>query len=150
MDFNIKKTFHPFLGSDASGIKSRAVLSADGSHWILNGSKIYISNGSLADYFTIFAKTEVKNSKGEVNDKVTAFWVPRCEGLTNGPPLKKMGIKVSDTTELYFDNVKIPSENVIGEVGDGFKVAMNILNNGRYGMGCALAGTLFHLIHFNF
>lgn len=114
-------------------------MSEDKSHWVLNGSKIWISNGGLADYFTVFAKTEVQTPSG-VKDKVTAFWVPRGPGLTNGPPMKKMGIKVSNTAEVYFDNVKIPAENVIGEVGDGFKVAMNILNNGRYGMGCALSG----------
>lgn len=114
----------PSAGSDASGIKSRAVLSEDGSHWILNGSKIYISNGGFADYMTVFAKT------------------PRGPGVTSGPNMKKMGIKLSNTTEVWFDNVKIPHENVIGEVGDGFKVAMKILNNGRYGMCCALSGTM--------
>lgn len=133
----------PSAGSDASGIKSRAVPSEDGKHWILNGSKIWISNGGIADYFTVFAQTPVKNHEtGETKDKVTAFWLPRGPGVTSGPPMKKMGIKVSNTAEVYFDNVKIPSENIIGEVGGGFKVAMNILNNGRYGMGCALSGTM--------
>ena len=136
----------PSAGSDAAGIMSRAVLSEDGKHYILNGSKIYISNGGIADYFTIFAKTPVVNAKGETKDKVTAFWVERCEGLTSGPPMDKMGIKFSNTTELYFDNVKIPVENVIGEIGEGFKVAMHILNNGRYGMCCALSGTMKNAI----
>lgn len=132
----------PSAGSDAVSIKSRAVLSEDGQHYILNGSKLYISNGGFADFFTVFAKTQIKNEKGEVKDKVTAFWVPRGPGLTSGPNMKKMGIKFSNTTEIWFDNVKIPKENVIGEVGEGFKVAMKILNNGRYGMICALSGTM--------
>lgn len=136
----------PSAGSDASSIKSRAVLSEDGKHYILNGSKIWISNGGIADYMTVFANTPVKSSTGEIKEKVTAFWVPRGPGLTSGPPMKKMGIKVSNTTEVFFDNVKVPVENVIGEVGDGFKVAMNILNNGRYGMGCALSGKLIFFV----
>ncbi|XP_017461308.1 PREDICTED: very long-chain specific acyl-CoA dehydrogenase, mitochondrial-like, partial [Rhagoletis zephyria] len=132
----------PSAGSDASGIKSRAVLSEDGKTWTLNGSKIYISNGGIADYFTVFAQTAVRSSSGEMKDKVTAFWVPRTEGVSNGPAMKKMGINASNTTEVFYDNVKVPSENVIGQVGDGFKVAMNILNNGRYGMVCGLSGTM--------
>ncbi|KAJ6217286.1 hypothetical protein RDWZM_008443 [Blomia tropicalis] len=132
----------PSAGSDASGIKSRAVLSEDGNNWILNGSKTYISNGGIADYFTVFAQTAVKTPSGETKDKVTAFFVHRGPGLTSGPPMEKMGIKASNTTEVYFDNVVIPKENVIGTVGDGFKVAMNILNNGRYGMCCGLSGTM--------
>lgn len=132
----------PTAGSDAASIKSRAVPSEDGKHWILNGSKIWISNGGIADYFTVFAQTPCKNSRGETKDKITAFWVPRGPGVTSGPNLKKMGIKFSNTTEVWFDNVKIPSENIIGQIGEGFKVAMNILNNGRYGMACALSGTM--------
>ena len=77
-----------------------------------------------------------------MKDKVTAFWVPRCDGVTSGPNMHKMGIRASNTTEVYFDNVKIPTENVIGQVGEGFKVAMHILNNGRYGMCCGLSGTM--------
>lgn len=92
--------------------------------------------------FTVFAKTPVANDKGEVKDKVTAFIVERGPGLTSGPPNKKMGIKASNTTEVFFDNVKVPVENVLGEVGGGFKVAMNILNNGRFGMAGALTGAM--------
>lgn len=134
----------PAAGSDAAGIKSRAVPSPDGKHWILNGSKIWISNGGFADVFTVFAKTPVKDEvTGETSDKITAFIVERAfGGVTNGPPEKKMGIKCSNTAEVYFDNVKIPVENVLGGVGNGFKVAMNILNAGRFGMGAALNGTM--------
>ena len=138
----------PIAGSDAAGIKSRAVPSPDGKHWILNGSKIWISNGGFADIFTVFAKTPVKDEvTGETKDKVTAFIVERkFGGVTNGPPEKKMGIKCSNTASVYFDNVKIPNENVLDGVGNGFKVAMNILNAGRFGMGAALSGTMKYSI----
>ncbi|XP_065355122.1 very long-chain specific acyl-CoA dehydrogenase, mitochondrial-like [Calliphora vicina] len=135
-------------GSDASSIKSKAVLSADGKHYVLNGTKIWISNGGFANIFTVFAQTEVVDkASGAKKDKVTAFIVERAfGGVTNGPPEKKMGINASSTTEVYFDNVKVPVENVLGEVGEGFKVAMNILNTGRYGMGAILSGSMKYCI----
>ncbi|XP_054742051.1 very long-chain specific acyl-CoA dehydrogenase, mitochondrial [Anastrepha obliqua] len=134
----------PSSGSDAGSIKTRAVKSEDGKHFILNGSKIWISNGGIAEVMTVFAQTEQVDSKtGEKKDKVTAFIVERSfGGVTSGPPEKKMGIKASNTTEVYFENVKVPVENVLGEEGEGFKVAMTILNNGRFGMGATLAGTM--------
>ena len=96
---------------------------------------------------TVFAQTPVKQQDGQVVDKVTAFIVERSfGGVTNGKPENKMGIKCSNTAEVYYENVKIPIENVLGEVGQGFKVAMNILNNGRFGMGAALSGTMKSLI----
>lgn len=138
----------PSCGSDAGAVKSKAVKSADGSHYILNGSKIWISNGGLAEIMTVFAQTPVKDPKtGEVKDKVTAFIVERSfGGVTNGPPENKMGIKCSNTTEVYYEDVKIPAENVLGGEGQGFKVAMQILNNGRFGMAAALSGTMQHCI----
>ncbi|KAM7359249.1 very long-chain specific acyl-CoA dehydrogenase, mitochondrial-like [Cochliomyia hominivorax] len=138
----------PSAGSDASSIKCKAVKSADGKHYILNGSKIWISNGGIADIFTVFAQTEVVDKKtGEKKEKVTAFIVERqFGGVTNGAPEKKMGINASNTTEVYFEDVKIPVENVLGEEGEGFKVAMNILNNGRFGMGATLSGTMKYCI----
>uniref|UniRef100_D3TR49 Very long-chain specific acyl-CoA dehydrogenase, mitochondrial n=1 Tax=Glossina morsitans morsitans TaxID=37546 RepID=D3TR49_GLOMM len=138
----------PSAGSDAGSIKCKAVKSSDGKHYVLNGSKIWISNGGIADIMTVFAKTEVQDKKtGEKKEKVTAFIVERSfGGVTNGPPEKKMGIKASNTAEVYFEDVKVPAENVLGEEGDGFKVAMNILNNGRFGMGATLAGTMKHCI----
>lgn len=135
----------PSAGSDASGVKCRAHLSDDGRHWILNGSKIWISNGGIAEIMTVFAQTEVDDPKqpGTKRDKITAFIVERgFGGVTSGPPEKKMGIKASNTTEVFFDQCAIPIENVLGEVGEGFKVAMNILNNGRFGMAGTLAGTM--------
>lgn len=138
----------PGTGSDARSIKSKAVLSNDGKHYILNGSKIWISNGGFADIFTVFAKVPIKcDDTGEVKEKMTAFIVERnFGGITHSKPLKKMGLNCSNTVALYFDNVPIPVENVIGEVGGGFKVAMNVLNGGRYGMAGLLSGTMKTLI----
>uniref|UniRef100_A0A2M4A3R3 Very long-chain specific acyl-CoA dehydrogenase, mitochondrial n=1 Tax=Anopheles triannulatus TaxID=58253 RepID=A0A2M4A3R3_9DIPT len=138
----------PSSGSDAGSIRCRAVKSADGKHYVLNGSKIWISNGGIADIMTVFAQTEVEDPKtGQKKDKVTAFIVERgFGGVSSGPPENKMGIKCSNTAEVYFEDVKIPVENVLGKEGDGFKVAMNILNNGRFGMSGTLAGTMAHCI----
>ena len=104
--------------------RSRAVLSPDGKHYILNGSKIWISNGGFAEIMTVFAQTPITDPvTGETKDKVTAFIVERSfGGVTSGPPEKKMGIKCSNTAEVYYDNVPIPVENVLGGVGQGFKV----------------------------
>uniref|UniRef100_A0AAR2KFA8 Very long-chain specific acyl-CoA dehydrogenase, mitochondrial n=1 Tax=Pygocentrus nattereri TaxID=42514 RepID=A0AAR2KFA8_PYGNA len=134
----------PSSGSDAASIRSIAVPSPCGKYYTLNGSKIWISNGGLAEIFTVFARTPMKDEKtGEVKDKITAFIVERSfGGVTNGPPEKKMGIKASNTAEVFFENVRVPAECVLGEVGEGFKVAMNILNNGRFGMAAALSGTM--------
>ncbi|XP_065295952.1 very long-chain specific acyl-CoA dehydrogenase, mitochondrial-like isoform X3 [Dermacentor albipictus] len=130
------------LGAHQS-IKTRAELSPDGKHYILNGGKIWISNGGLAEIFTVFAKTPVKLDSGELRDRMTAFIVERSfGGVTSGPPEKKMGIKASNTASVYFDNTPVPVENVLGNVGDGFKVAMQILNNGRFGMSAVLCGTM--------
>uniref|UniRef100_A0A8C2EEZ3 Very long-chain specific acyl-CoA dehydrogenase, mitochondrial n=1 Tax=Cyprinus carpio TaxID=7962 RepID=A0A8C2EEZ3_CYPCA len=134
----------PASGSDAASIKTNAVRSPCGQYYTLNGSKIWISNGGIAEIFTVFAKTPMKDEKtGEMKDKITAFIVERSfGGVTHGPPEKKMGIKASNTAEVYFENVRVPAECVLGEVGGGFKVAMNILNNGRFGMAAALSGTM--------
>uniref|UniRef100_T2MFX1 Very long-chain specific acyl-CoA dehydrogenase, mitochondrial n=1 Tax=Hydra vulgaris TaxID=6087 RepID=T2MFX1_HYDVU len=138
----------PTSGSDAASIRTSAKLSPDGKHWIMNGGKLWISNGGIAEIFTVFAQTPVKDEKsGEIKNKITAFIVERSfGGVTSGPPEKKMGIKCSNTAEVYFEDVKIPTANVLGEVGGGFKVAMNILNNGRFGMAAALSGTQRSLI----
>ncbi|KAF0872640.1 ACADV protein, partial [Crocuta crocuta] len=152
----------PSSGSDAASIRSSAVPSPCGKYYTLNGSKIWIRqssrvffvfstpthNGGLADIFTVFAKTPVTDAAtGAVKQKITAFVVERSfGGVTHGPPEKKMGIKASNTAEVYFDGVRVPAENVLGEVGGGFKVAMHILNNGRFGMAAALAGTMKGII----
>lgn len=133
----------PGSGSDAMSIKSRAELSPDGKHYILNGSKIWISNGGIADVLTVFAQTAIKTDSGEARDRITAFIVERgFGGVTSGPPEKKMGIKASNTATVSFDDTRVPVENVLGKVGDGFKVAMHILNNGRFGLAAVLCGTM--------
>ncbi|XP_034853968.1 complex I assembly factor ACAD9, mitochondrial isoform X2 [Mirounga leonina] len=137
----------PSSGSDAASIKSRATLSEDKKHYILNGSKVWITNGGLANIFTVFAKTEVVDSDSSVKDKITAFIVERAfGGVTNGKPEDKLGIRGSNTCEVHFENTRVPIENVLGEVGGGFKVAMNILNSGRFSMGSTVAGMLKKLI----
>merc|ERR1712002_868849 len=134
----------PSSGSDAGSIKTRAELNEAGTHWILNGGKIWISNGGIAEIFTVFCKTPITDEKtGTVTEKVSAMIVERAfGGVTHGPPEKKMGIKCSNTAEVYFENTPVPVENVLSAPGDGFKVAMQILNNGRFGMGAALSGTM--------
>ncbi|KAG5447213.1 Very long-chain specific acyl-CoA dehydrogenase, mitochondrial [Clonorchis sinensis] len=133
----------PGSGSDAASVQTTAKLSPDGKHYILNGTKIWISNGGLAKIFTVFAKTPVTDEDGKTTDKVTAFIVERdFGGVTHSQPEEKMGIHASNTTALYFDDCKVPVENVLGQVGDGFKIAVNILNQGRFGMAAALSGTM--------
>lgn len=137
----------PSSGSDAASIQTRATLSDDGKTWLLNGSKIWISNGGYADLMTVFAKTSEVLPNGEKKDKVTAFIVERnFGGISSGPPEDKLGIRGSNTCEVYFDNTPVPMENVLGEVGGGFKVAMNILNSGRFSMGSSGAGMLKRLL----
>ncbi|NWW10046.1 ACAD9 dehydrogenase, partial [Oreocharis arfaki] len=137
----------PGSGSDAASIQTRATLSEDGKYFLLNGSKVWISNGGIASVFTVFARTEVVDKDGQVKDKITAFIVERdFGGVTHGKPEDKLGIRGSNTCEVHFENTKVPIENVIGEVGGGFKVAMNILNSGRFSMGSASAGMIKKLI----
>jgi alkylation response protein AidB-like acyl-CoA dehydrogenase len=120
----------PHAGSDALAAKTRADLSADGTHYVLNGSKMWITNAGKADLFTVFAKI------GGEKDKFTAFLVERAwPGVSVGHEEKKMGIKGSSTCAVYFDNVKVPAENVLGEIGRGHIIAFNILNIGRLKLG---------------
>ena len=128
----------PSAGSDAAAIKTRAEISADGSHYVLNGAKIWITNGGFADVFTVFARTS-SLEEGQ-KPKITAFIVERGMGVKNGPNEHKLGIRGSSTTELFFDDVKVPKENVLGEVGRGFKVAMEVLNSGRLGLASGSLG----------
>lgn len=130
----------PEAGSDANGIRSRAVLSEDGRHWVLNGSKIWIGNGSFSEVIVAFAQTPVERD-GKTADRVTAFILrPDMEGYERGPELRKMGARGSNQAELYFRDVHVPVENVLGEVGEGFKLAMRILNSGRQGLSAGAAG----------
>ncbi|CAN5185090.1 acyl-CoA dehydrogenase family protein [soil metagenome] len=123
----------PGSGSDALSAKTTAILSEDGKHYILNGQKCWITNGGFADVFTVFAKID--------GDKFTAFIIERgFEGFTNGPEEHKMGIKGSSTVQLYFQDCKVPVENVLGEIGRGHIIAFNILNIGRYKLCAATIG----------
>ncbi len=134
----------PGSGSDAASIKTRALPQPDGS-FLITGSKIWITNGGIADFFTVFAQSEIEKD-GQKKDRITAFIVERKMGVTSGPEEHKLGIKGSSTTSLYFDNVRVPPENVLGQVGGGFKVAMGILNNGRLGLAAGAVGAAKTLI----
>jgi acyl-CoA dehydrogenase family protein 9 len=134
----------PSAGSDAAAIKTRAELSSDGSSYVLNGSKIWITNGGFADLFTVFART---SALGEGHKpKITAFLVERSMGIQSGPNEHKLGIRGSSTTEIFLEDVRVPRENVVGEVGKGFKVAMEVLNNGRLGLASGCVGACTTLI----
>ena len=121
----------PNSGSDALGAKTTATLSEDGKYYLLNGQKCWITNGGFAQVYTVFAKVD--------GDKFSAFIVERgTEGFTQGPEEHKMGIKGSSTVQLYFQDAKVPVENLLGEIGKGHKIAFNILNIGRLKL-CAAA-----------
>ncbi|MBS1601548.1 MAG: acyl-CoA dehydrogenase family protein [Bacteroidetes bacterium] len=123
----------PNSGSDALGAKTTAKLSADGKYYLLNGQKCWITNGGFADVYTVFAKID--------GDKFSAFIVERgFEGFTQGPEEHKMGIKGSSTVQLYFQDCKVPVENLLGEVGKGHIIAFNILNIGRLKLCAAALG----------
>ncbi len=123
----------PNSGSDALGAKTTAKLSEDGKYYILNGQKCWITNGGFADVYTVFAKID--------GDKFTGFIVDRgTEGFTQGPEEHKMGIKGSSTVQLYFQDCKVPVENVLGEIGKGHIIAFNILNIGRLKLCAATLG----------
>ncbi len=123
----------PNSGSDALGAKTTAKLSDDGKYYFLNGQKCWITNGGFAQVYTVFAKVD--------GDKFTGFIVERgTEGFTQGPEEHKMGIKGSSTVQLYFQDCKVPVENVLGEVGKGHKIAFNILNIGRLKLAAAALG----------
>ena len=123
----------PGSGSDALGAQASAVLSADGKHYVLNGTKQFITNGGFAQLFTIFAKID--------KEHFTAFLVEKSfPGLIVGPEEKKLGIKGSSTTQIILDNCQVPVENLLGEKGKGHKIAFNVLNIGRFKLGAGVCG----------
>ena len=124
----------PSSGSDALGAKTTAVLNAEGTHYILNGTKQYITNAGFADVFVVYAKID--------GEQFTAFIVEKeFAGVSTGPEEKKMGIKGSSTRPLILEDVAVPIENVLGEAGKGHQIAFNILNVGRYKLGVGAVGT---------
>jgi alkylation response protein AidB-like acyl-CoA dehydrogenase len=123
----------PGSGSDALGASASATLSEDGKHYLLNGTKQFITNGAFSQLYTVFAKID--------KEHFTAFLVERdFEGLIVGPEEKKLGIKGSSTTQIILDNCKVPVENVLGEIGRGHKIAFNVLNVGRFKLGAGVTG----------
>ena len=124
----------PGSGSDAQAMRTTATPSEDGTHYVLNGEKIWISNAGYAGVFTVFAKAPVEVD-GKTKQRVTAFIVDaRAPGITLGKIEEKMGIKASDTRSVSFDDVRVPVADRLGEVGDGFRIALEILNSGRLGL----------------
>src|SRR5207253_9020664 len=120
-NYGLKK---PGSGSDALGDKTEGRVSEDGKHYLMNGQKVWITNRDIDDVYTVFAKVD--------EEKFTAFIIERgFEGFTQGPEEHKMGIKGSSTVQLYFQDCKVPVENVLGEIGKGHLIAFNILNVGR-------------------
>ena len=134
----------PSAGSDAAAIQTRAEALPDGSGYLLNGSKIWITNGGFADVFTVFARTSAPDAGQK--PKITAFIVERGMGVKSGPPEHKLGIRGSSTTEVFFEDVRVPKQNILGEVGRGFKVAMEVLNSGRLGLAAGSVGGSKRLI----
>jgi alkylation response protein AidB-like acyl-CoA dehydrogenase len=124
----------PSAGSDANSGKTKAVLNAEGTHYVLNGQKMWITNGGFADLFTVFAKID-----DDAN--LSAFLVEaKSDGISLNPEEKKMGIKGSSTRQVFFNNVLVPVENLLSERGNGFKIALNILNIGRIKLAAGVLG----------
>ena len=129
----------PGSGSDAQAMRATAAPSPDGSHYVLNGTKIWISNAGYAGVMTVFAKVPV-TVDGVAKERVTAFIVDaKANGVTLGKLEEKMGIKASDTRAVFFENVVVPAEDRLGDVGQGFKIALEILNSGRLGLAAGSA-----------
>lgn len=131
----------PGAGSDAASVKTRA--DRDGDDWILSGEKIWITNGGMADFFTVFAKTSGPDERRQLS----AFIVTRdMGGVSHGPHEDKMGLRASATNTITLDKVRVPGDHLLGEEGKGFKVAMHILNSGRSGLGGGAVGGMKRLI----
>ncbi len=136
----------PGSGSDAQAMKTTAVLSDDGTHYLLSGTKIWISNAGYADLLTVFAKVAI-DVDGKRKQRVTAFIVDaHAPGVSLGKREEKMGIKASDTRAIFFDKVKVPVTDRLGDVGQGFHIALEVLNSGRLGLASASARGTRHVM----
>ena len=129
----------PGSGSDALGAAATATLSEDGKYYLLNGTKQFITNGAIANLYTVFAKIDKQHFTGFLVERDT-------EGLSVGPEEKKMGVKGSSTTQIILENAKVPVENLLGEIGKGHKIAFNVLNVGRFKLGAGATGAAKHAI----
>jgi alkylation response protein AidB-like acyl-CoA dehydrogenase len=127
----------PMSGSDAATMSSRAVLNAAGTHYVINGTKSWVTSGPVADYIILFTMTDPeKGNKG-----ITAFLIDADKpGFIRGKKEPKLGIRASATSEIMYDNYEVPVENVLGKVGDGFKIAMTVLDAGRIGIAAQALG----------
>ncbi|MFN2383462.1 MAG: acyl-CoA dehydrogenase family protein [Gemmatimonadota bacterium] len=133
----------PGAGSDARSIQTRAVFDAGRDAWIVSGTKLWITNGGFADVFTVFAQTALPDAGGATRDRITAFIVPRTlAGVSHGPEEHKLGIRGSSTTEVHFADVVVPADHVLGAPGEGFRIAMAVLNAGRLGLAAGCVGGL--------
>ncbi len=136
----------PGSGSDAQAMKTTATLSDDGTHYLLSGTKIWISNAGYADLLTVFARVAVE-VEGKRKNRVTAFIVDaHAPGVSLGKREEKMGIKASDTRAIFFDKVKVPVDDRLGDVGQGFHIALEVLNSGRLGLASASARGTRHVM----
>ena len=131
----------PGAGSDANAGKTKAILNEEGTHYIMNGQKMWITNGGFADTLTVFAKID--------NDRVLSAFIVEAdwEGITMNPEEHKMGIKGSSTRQIFFNDVKVPIENLLGRRGEGFRIALNILHIGRIKLGATVIGGMRRAIN---
>ncbi|MGW0597887.1 acyl-CoA dehydrogenase [Streptomyces sp. NPDC002776] len=124
----------PSSGSDAASLRTKAVR--DGDHWVITGTKAWITHGGIADFYTVMARTGEEGPRG-----ITAFLVPGdAEGLSGAAPEKKMGMKGSPTAQVHFDGVRVPDERRLGEEGQGFAIALSALDSGRLGIAACAIG----------
>ncbi|MDH4467254.1 MAG: acyl-CoA dehydrogenase family protein [Bacteriovoracaceae bacterium] len=136
----------PGSGSDAYSIKTKAIKNAAGNY-VINGQKLWITNGGIAGFYSVFCKTEHEGEGGKKVDKISCFIVEKeRKGISFGNKEDKMGIRASETRAVFFDNVEVPAENLIGELGKGFKIAMNVLNTGRLSLGSGSVGAMKSVI----
>ncbi len=136
----------PGSGSDAYSIKTKATDNGNGTYTI-NGQKLWITNAGKAEFYSVFCKTDHKGSDGKTVEKISCFIVEKSfPGVSFGEKENKMGIRASETRAVYFDKVVVPKENIIGELGMGFKIAMNVLNSGRLSLGSGCVGGMKSII----